>query len=169
VSRPVSTKTSRCRRGGGQIAQALRRLDGKFGAQHLAVQLILPACFGGVALGEVGLDQDPVGTLAQRLGADSGQAGVNSLAVTALTGQPFALRFECVNAQLPESFPLDQHPLVVTSRQQFARQLRPGVPAQIGFARFQAVEEPMGERLRAEIVDRYPERQPDVPCPQVNE
>ena len=87
--------------------QALGRLDAKFGTQHLAVQLVLPARFGGVALGEVGLDQYPVGTLAQRFGADGGQAGVNGLAVTALTGEPFALCFKCVDAQLPESFALD--------------------------------------------------------------
>ena len=94
-------------------AQGVRGLDAEFVAEEVTAQLILPVASPWFPSARWALIKDPMGTLAERLGSDGGQAGVDGFAVAPSGDEPVAKRLQRVQAELMKPLTFHQHPVIV--------------------------------------------------------
>jgi hypothetical protein len=79
----------------------------------LAATVVLAGCLKPVSLREVYLNQRLMRALAQRLGANGGQAGLNCLTIPPGSSKSLAHCFECMQAEMVVPLTVHHEPILI--------------------------------------------------------
>ena len=123
-----------------QLAHEAGRTEVQLAADQCRISSVHPHRLGEVALGEVGPDQEPMGTFAQRLGPGGDQGQLNRPRGPVVLDQQLSEPVDRLQPALPEPLPLVEQPVVGVVDQQAADRRDECVrcPQQFGFRRFRA-------------------------------
>lgn len=141
--------------GTDEILEPLGGFDTELGPELAPVVLIHPHGFRLVAFGKMNADEGCLRGLAQGLGVDGSEGGVDRLPKSSIVGQPGGERFERVESKLMPIRVFDQDPIVVPVRQEISRQCGDRGGTQVeGAGRSIEINQSMGDALSRSEIDR---------------